>query len=682
MSPKKDDNKKKQKAKDKIRVKKGESSINEFIKRPLPTDQEVGKFEDYIHDKMEESNKQGSQLFNNEEREEEIENSLSEIYKDSKGNQVNVEKMDIKKRRGIIFWFFAIVFLFFVLIGAGLAGYYYFYNTGTNLDDVEISIQGEDKVYANEEFTYVIECENKSRVAIEDVRIDLEYPEKFIFLDSSLSPENKNNSWHLDRVGANSSQVIEVRGKIIDLQDSSNVILATMHYMPSNFSSEFKKEDSFSTGIENIGLQAAINYPESILVGEEGEISMEIDSEQSNYLKEFDIKANIPDNFEILSSELEPSNEDSSAGLEGLEDNVWQLQNMEEGSYTVNFKFRVNNKASSTEELSFDLSKSEAGNEYIFLQEEAFIEVMESDLDLNLIIEGSQKDTPVDFGQKLNYTLTYANRGESTMEDVTLMAVLESEFLDWTTLDMSKSGSEKGHTITWNKEQIPELEELNPGEEGSIDFAINVLPFREDMLSNNDEFQIENYAQFNIGGNSATTSEGEVDNKSNTIINTINSDLSLNSEVRYFNDNNLPVGTGPLPPRVGETTTFKVYWSVTNNLHELEKGEVSVDLPEHIEWEGASKTSAGEIDYDEDSHSIVWDIGKLPITVYRVDAQFTISLTPKEEDKNKILVLLPASTVTAEDQQTEAILERETGTTTTKLEDDEIANISSDGRIE
>lgn len=682
MTSKKGNNKKRKITKDKIKVKKGKSSINEFIKKPLPTDKEVEKFEDYIHDKMEENNKKGSQLFNDEEREEEIENSLSEIYKDSRGNQVNVEKMDIKKRRGVIFWFFTIVFLFFILIGASLTGYYYLYNTGTNLDDVKISIKGKDKVYAGEDLTYTIECQNESRVTIKDVKVDLEYPENFVFWGSSISPENKNNSWHIDRMDAHSSQKIEVRGKIIDKKDSSNVVLATMHYMPVNFSSEFKKEDSFNTNIENIGLKTLMDSPESILVGENGEINIEINSGHKNYLEDFKIIANIPDNFKISSSSLKSDNNNSKAEMEELERGVWQFQKIQEGAHNFNLEFKVNNKASSTEKLTFNFLKPEAGNEFNFLKESTTIEVMESDLDLNLIIEGSQKDKAVNFGQKLNYTLTYTNRGDSPMNDVALMAVLESGFLDWTTLDMNKPGTEKGHTIIWDKEQLPGLEKLEPGEKGSIDFTINVLPFREEMLNNSNDFRVENYAQFNIGDDSTTTQKENIDNKSNTITNNINSDLDLDAEVRYFNENNLPVGTGPLPPRVEERTTFKVYWTVTNNLHELEDAKVSVNLPDHIEWKDNPRTSAGEVEYNEDEHTVTWEIGKMPITVYRADAQFTIGLTPEEEDKNKILVLLPAPTVQAEDQETQTILKRSAKPTTTKLEDDEIANMSSDGKVE
>jgi hypothetical protein len=196
--------------------------------------------------------------------------------------------------------------------------------------------------------------------------------------------------------------------------------------------------------------------------------------------------------------------------------------------------------------------------------------------------------------------------------------------------------------------------------------------------------KIVSYAQFDFGeepSSEADNDEEENDNKSNTIINQINSDLSINQEVRYFDDNNIPVGNGPLPPEVGETSSFKVYWSITNNIHELRDTSVSVSLPDYISWDEKSRASTGRISYNQEEHKVVWQIGRLPVSVFRADAEFNISIRPKEEDRNKIMVLIPGAEVKATDNETGGEIEKKTDPKTTKLEDDEIANFSNDGRI-
>jgi len=192
-------------------------------------------------------------------------------------------------------------------------------------------------------------------------------------------------------------------------------------------------------------------------------------------------------------------------------------------------------------------------------------------------------------------------------------------------------------------------------------------------------FQVKNYIQFSIGN--IEDFKENIDNRSNTVINKINSDLTLKEEVRYFNEDNIPVGGGPLPPEVGETTSFKVYWVLTNNLHELREAKVEVSLPDYVSWDNKNRTSVGTVSYDGSNHKVIWQIGRLPITVYRADAEFNISITPREEDINKIMVLLSGSGISAVDNETGGFINRKTGAKTTKLEDDEIASLNSDGRV-
>jgi hypothetical protein len=263
------------------------------------------------------------------------------------------------------------------------------------------------------------------------------------------------------------------------------------------------------------------------------------------------------------------------------------------------------------------------------------------------------------------------------MKDLVVMAVLDSGFIDWKSLSDSNVGKSKGNTIIWSKDQIPSLSELAGGEEGEIKFTINVKPFSEDDLGK--KFEISSYAQFSIGN--AEDFKENADNHSNMITSKINSDLNLKEELRYFSEDNEPVGTGPLPPRVGETTSFRVSWTISNNLHELGNLQIELNLPKYVVWSGKERTSIGTINYDSAANKIIWQIGRLPLTVYKADAEFSISITPQEGDRDKIIVLLPGSKVSAVDSETNANIERTTKAKTTRLEDDDIASMNNDGII-
>lgn len=259
------------------------------------------------------------------------------------------------------------------------------------------------------------------------------------------------------------------------------------------------------------------------------------------------------------------------------------------------------------------------------------------------------------------------------MKDVVIMAVLESDFLDWPSLVDKNNGQVNGNTISWSQQEIPGLAEINSGAEGTIDFSIKLKNSAAVDLSK--AYQVKSYVKYSVIGKVAS---GE--NQSNAIINKINSDLNLTEQLKYFNDDNLAVGTGPLPPKVGETTGLKVYWTMSNNLHELTDLRVSFKLPANIKWGAKNRSSVGEVSFDGASNQVIWQIGRLPITVYKADAEFNLEVMPAAADRNTIMIILPGTSISALDSETGRLIGKTLKAKTSKLEDDNLA--SGDGVVQ
>jgi len=664
------------------------SGLADFIKRPLPSDQEMEEFEQFIEDEV---------------REEEIQEGLSEIYQDDNGDVVDVKKLEIKKSHSGWFKFFITLLVLLIFSAVAWFGYYYFYIlAGTEQEAVELQIEAPTEITAGEEFFYIVNYKNLDKVDIKNVEIKLTYPENFIFLDSEPLANLRNDTWKFDFIGSHRSGKIKVKGKLIGQAEETAIILADMTYTPANFSSEFKKSTSMESVISDIGIEFSFASASSVLVGEENEIIVKYKARQDNYLNSFRLIVESFFERDLSNSDLaEPAqapqqNREQAENIEFISSpdkgqdkgrGVWQIDQVDQEEREIKIKFKVKEKIADNQIINLKFSASPDGeNYYLFTEKDISLEVIKSDLNLNLIINGKPNDQSIDFGQILHYSIVYANKGENEMKDVVIMAVLESDFLDWTTLVDKNNGRVKGNTISWSKEEIPALETLAKDDEGTIDFSIKVVPLAEIDLSK--DYQVKSYVQYSVGDkemdeslldNKQLPEKDEEDMRSNTIINKINSDLKLNEQVRYFNDDNIAVGTGPLPPKVGETTSYKIYWVLTNNLHELNNLQVIVNLPNYVSWDNKNRASVGTVYYDSNNHQVIWQIGRLPITVYQASAEFNISITPNEADKNKIMVLLPGTTVEAIDNETKSSISKTTKAKTTKLEDDEIAE--SDGRV-
>jgi len=657
-----------QKIKKLLRVDKHDaSSLSAFVERPVPSEKEVASFE---------------RVIGREARNQEMDTNLSAIYTDKKGALVDVKKMKVKRRQIFIVRLFRNLLLLTLLAGAIYFIYSIYFDQTNDSSTLELKITAPEKVLAGEEFSYKIEYFNPSKFVLTKVHFEIQYPENFIFVRSSLAPQSGNYGWNLEDLAAGGRNTMTITGKIINKPDSVNIISGRLSYMPLNYSSQFKKEVSNSTLVSGPGFQVDLEYSNTAFLSQDNSLALILSDIKSNNLGDFNLSFVLPEetNAQVASSSGSAETDLNVKKIIVTKEGgvSWKVAglNQDMGRQEIPLLYKIDAKLDNPV-ISVRLEKKmEDGQSYVFWEQSFKPEIVKSDLNLTLFVNGSKSDNAVNFGQALNYTLSYSNKGDNTFKEVVVMASLSGDFLDINSLSMEKKGEARGNLIIWTKNEIPELAEIKPGQDGEINFSINLSPYTETDLGKN--LSVVSYAQYGVNNIAA---KGE-DNKSNSITSKINSDLSLSERVLYFNDDNQPVGSGPLPPKLNEKTGFKVYWIVKNNLHALKDTRVVLDLPPGVSWDDKNNTTVGNLIYNPETRQVIWEIGLLPVSVYQADAEFGISITPVDGDLNKILVLSPGSTVTANDEETKNLITKKTGPKTTKLEDDEIAGMSNSGRVQ
>jgi hypothetical protein len=633
-----------------------QSIVAEFVTHQVLGEKEIEKYEEEVI---------------KEAKEAEIDESLSEIYQDEKGEMIDVRRLSIKKYR----WFsrlFSFIFVFGLMASAGYVGYnYIFLGKSTDPSAVEFKLEGEEEILAGEEFFYTINYKNTGRIALKDAVINLQYPSNYTLLDTV---ENKaKGTWYFPEIAPGYSGLIKIKGKIIAHQDTSGIALANFTYKPANFNSEFKKESSFVTLVKSVGLKIEHEYPSPVLAGADADFTIILKPENKNFIHNFRLSISPLENLEFFALA------DIYKNIQTLRPGVYDINLLSDKENIFVLPFKFTKKINDTEEITLQLSQDDENNlNREFYQEKILIDVIKSDLNLTMVVNGSKVDNGIDFGKKLNYSIIYTNKGEVDLRNIILMAVINSDFVDWKSLKDDNNGVINNNNIVWSKKEIPELELLSPKEEGTIDFSLDVS--NPEQISLEGKYFINAYAQYSIGSSTESADMKSDDFRSNKITTSINSDLSLQETLRYFNEDNIAVGSGPLPPKVSETTILKVFWNIKNTLHELKELQVIAKLPDYVSYDNNQILSAGELSYNPDDNSITWNIGPLPVTVEALDAQFNIKLIPRPEDKGKILVILTGTAITAIDEITGENINKETNTKTTKLEDDDIANI--DGVIQ
>lgn len=642
------------------------SSLSAFVERPVPDENEVAGFE---------------KALDREARNHEIDNNLSEIYSDKKGELINVQKMKVKRRQLFIIRFFKKLLFLTILAAFSYLAYSYFFSTGNSAGKVELVVSAPEKVRVGEEFSYSIEYYNPGKTSLSKVYLEVQYPDNFIINNFSSEPRNGDYGWSLKDVAPGEKGLVTITGQLINKIDSVNIITARLNYSSADYSAQFKKEESVSTILSDFGFKADLDYSQTAFIGQENEVNLIFSDMQESFLGDFQLSFSLPEETNVSLPPLNKEGEKESSSTLNITKSggtSWQISNLrpELGRQEIPIVYKINTGIADPEIKVRLEKKMSDGQVYIFWEKAFKPELVKSDLNLTMFVNGVKSDSAVNFGQRLQYVLSYSNQGSTAFKDVVILASLKGDFLNFASLKMTIPGEVNNNTIIWTKKELPALEEIKPGQSGEIAFSIDLNDFKDSDFGKN--LTVTSYAQYGVN-NKETQGES---NKSNTIINKINSDLSLSEEIRYFNQDNQPVGSGPLPPRSGEKTFFKVYWSVKNNLHELSDVRVTLDLPANVAWDERNSTNVGNIFYDSANNQMIWEIGRLPVSVYRADAEFGISILPSSGDINKILVLSPGAVISANDTETNSLMINKTSVKTTKLEDDDIAAMNNSGQVQ
>ncbi len=658
-----------------------------------------------------------------------ITDGLSEIYHDDDGQLIDVRKLDIKKRRGWNFWLISGAVVLAVII-VGYFGIRQLLKQGVTTDAIDFNISLEKQPVAGEEFMLLVDYKNNNQLGVDNAQIHLTYPDELIYLDSQPAATADHNTWQIGYLPAGAVGQLKIKAKLISTIGKNSLVMGELRYNPEGFSSELKKTADLNINLSDVGLDINIVNADSVMVGEKQKIVIKYRAREK-YLDNYRlvIEPDNPNNIEFIADVQKNPN------IELIKPWVWQVNNITDQEqelviyykmidkvgakqlFDFKFSYRLPAQFSSPENLASSststmqledlVGKTTATttnveisrpveNYYLFKEQTLDLEVVKNSLNLLLLINGSDKDQGVDFGQTLNYSLSYNNKGEKPLEDISFTVVVDSDLVDWASFNDRNHGLVKNGAITWTKDQIKELASIGKDASGAIDFSIKIKEAGADIKSD----QIKSYAQFQSGASNDLESliklikerEAKVEtttisdsqpaqpvlvemadsNQSNVIINRVNSDFQVEQRILYFNEDNIPVGTGPLPLEVDKETSLRVYWKIKNSFHDLDTVKVVVKLPDYVSWQQKSSLSGGAIRWDAASRQVIWELQNLPKTIGEATAEFSLNFKPRADQRNQIIVLLPACEATANDMLTKTAIRRTSKIKTSKLEDDAI----------
>lgn len=518
-----------------------------------------------------------------------------------------------------------------------------------------LTIDGPATVSLGREETFVLSWSNPSFQPVRDVEIRLSVPPEFLVSSVVPPPPDRSElTWKLGLVPPNGKGTVEVKGVFLGALGDQSALQVVGTYLGND---DAKPHQALVTRTLVFGesvLAGTFRVPAKAVAGDTVPIEYAVVNRGSQGLRGLRARIVMPKGFSLQSST-------GSSMLRLGETDEWEqpLGDLAAGTTStirLNGSFVAGSAGDALVTGRIGVSKPD-GSFLPLLASSSTFPVLAGDLGLHLVGNGGDGDRTVAPGDPLRITLEYQNLSPEPLSGVRLELSFESlvngssatgtSLLDWTKLEDSERGASSTKTriqkIVYDQKSVPAFERLAPQERGTIDVTLPTLPATSGTKD----------AIVRIGLQGTMAQVGK--DKSTRIIRTsplsfrYRSDLSLQSEARYFTEEGAPVGSGPLPPVAGKATGYRVIWTLSKTLHEISDLEVSAVLPASVSLGANSSTDAGVLSYDPASRTVRWNLNRMPEGVNELLATFDILLTPTEFDIGRFAQLLGESRLTSAD---------------------------------
>jgi len=533
------------------------------------------------------------------------------------------------------------ILIIILTLGLGITGYWYHQKNLYSKDILKLEILGPETAEMGEEIEYTVKYKNNGDIRLEGAKLIFEYPEYSLVENQESLRIEKD----LDDIYPGEEKTFQFKGRLLGKEKEIKTAQASLFYHPKDLKAQYESKTSFTTKINFVPLTFEFDLSSKIASQKEISFALNYFSNVDYPLSDLRIKIEYPSGFEFLESQPQ--------SLEKIEWEIGSLNKTEGGRVKIKGKLQGEIGQQKTFQATLGIWRE---GEFILLKQAVkAVEIIEPSLYLTQEINGSSQYI-ANSGDFLHYEILFKNIGDEAFEKLFLVVKLEGIAFDLESLKAPQGEYKSGdNSIIWDWRKVSKLRFLDAQEEGMVEFWINLkeeLPF--DGPQDKNPFI----------KNTVILSQSKEEFKTK-----INSKIEL-SQKGYFHQE-FWENSGPLPPKVGETTAYTVLWQVKNFYNDVENIKVKAVLPSEVKLTGEIFPKESKLSFDFKSRELVWDVGDIEAGRDILTLAFQVALTPNSQQRGQTPLLIKDARIIGEDQWTEEILESSAEAVNTTLPDDE-----------
>jgi len=568
----------------------------------------------------------------------EINRAISSIYEDDKGHLPNIKKIQIKKHHPAAKFFASVLFIGVVLALAAWAKFLFWPTDGFSDTGLEFTITGPETMALGATSTYTVAIRNNQAVAIKNLNLNIRYPAGFVFLDSSLAPQNAgHNEWTMGEIAANKKTTLTITGKTFGAPAEAQSWRALLDYQPANVNSEFQKTAILNTKFDASPFNIVMTGPDKATVGAEVEYTFKIENKTDWQPAKLELAFVPPAGFSITSS------------TPALAKNRWVLNlagssstPLSEITLSLRGQFSNTGEANAIVKTALYLPVAELNQNVNIAESSLTTALAKNSVSFTTAVNGTLKDFSTHPGETLNVTINIKNTSATDISKGVVSFTLvgpsigKQTLVDWQNITDPADGDIVGKQIsdslrqgqiTWNSAQIPALAKIKAGAEINIDFRLAIKGADKVTLADFKENKITIASNLDY----VDSAGAEQTLPGNAININLNSDLDLETRKTVSS--------------AGGADKYDIKWIITNNFHPLKNVRLTADAYGDITFV-AGTAPAGELKFDESKKTITWTVPEMPESVDVLALPFSITLNKKDPTQN---LLVGKAHVTADD---------------------------------
>lgn len=521
--------------------------------------------------------------------------------------------------------------------------------------DVRVTIDAPRELDIGAEDTVFVTIFNGSRATLRDGSVTIDLPDNLEIMEregesfDTLGPREQITARYVIRASGEPGVLTE--------------ILARARFRPRQLSASFTKSARANLLLRDLPFSIDFAFPADISPGVETTFTIEVSSDTDSPIGPVGVELDLPFDFSVTRFSPEPVDKEDIRWDFGEVDSSFR----EEIQVTGMFPLEASEGSFSARIGLLDSGRFELKS-FRQIQESLTLRSSEVQVDLFLNDHPVSGQEVVTHGDELNIDIRYRNTTNEPVNGMQIVVAAAHDLIQQRSVTSNEpyTRSVSGEYV-FEGPAIAKLNQVQPGEGGEIALT---LPLESKLLMRSFSDAHQSFVvRARVASGGQVLGERQVEFK-------LVGQIGVDAEVLYYN---APGGSnsGPLPPRVGEQTTYTVVLGVLGGTNGLDDVVARVVLAPGVSYIGPVDpldNTANSVTVNSATRELAWNIGAIPpgVGVLSDPKQyiFRIGLTPTPDMIGETPTLLETVTVAGEDTFIGRILDASDLPVDTTLRDD------------